>query len=322
MEAEIVEEPTPSRALVLGPRPTGLLRPVAAPAEIMAVQEETRALIEQALKPDRDYGVIPGTKKPTLLKPGAERINAAFACVARYKITEREIDHDRVVTYIDKYGEEKLSLGLYRYVLLCQLVHRDSGTVIGEGVGSCSTMEAKYISRPRDLENTALKMAKKRAYVDATLTTFGLSDQFTQDVEDMDREEAKPFALTDILTFGKNKGKTWEWLVQNDRGYVEWAIEKMDKLSAEARVALADALAAGNGKAAAGDCIKLQDLVNRAANLGVVTMDQAHQIDQVIGEANATRVAEGIQWLTGKIDAAKVGGTPKREPAQEAGLGV
>lgn len=40
-----------------------------------------------------------------------------------------------------------------------------------------------------DLENTLLKMAKKRAYVDATLTATATSGFFTQDVEDMPQLE-------------------------------------------------------------------------------------------------------------------------------------
>jgi hypothetical protein len=42
----------------------------------------------------------------------------------------------------------------------------------------------KYVDRPRECENTALKMAEKRAHVGAVLNAFGLSEQFTQDVED------------------------------------------------------------------------------------------------------------------------------------------
>ena len=38
---------------------------------------------------------------------------------------------------------------------------------------------------PADYYNTVLKMAKKRAFVDAILTTTGASDIFTQDIEDM-----------------------------------------------------------------------------------------------------------------------------------------
>jgi hypothetical protein len=177
----------------------GLLRPIAPIAEIIEVQNETRKFIHTALVEGRDYGVIPGTdgKKKAMFKPGAERVNVAFGVVARFDIVEKEVDHDRTVQwekqrwrwhdeikgrkvyYIEASGESR---GLYRYVIRCQLYRGD--TFVGEGIGSCSTMEAKYVDRPRDLENTAIKMSKKRAFVDATLTTFGLSDEFSQDYED------------------------------------------------------------------------------------------------------------------------------------------
>lgn len=175
----------------------GLLRPVASPEEVLSAQNEVRTLVAKALVKDRDFGVIPGTNKPTLLKPGAERINAAYGIAAEYAVVEKEIDHDRPVSFVKrtwKWGQvrgEKIwtetpgqSEGLYRYVVECRLVHRASGAIVGQGIGSCSTMESKYIDRPRDLENTVLKMASKRAYIAATLNTHGLSDQFTQDIED------------------------------------------------------------------------------------------------------------------------------------------
>lgn len=268
--AEMVEDLQQSTSRALAVRReavAGLIRPIAKPAEVLAAQNDTRELIQQTLQEDRDYGTIPGTKKPTLYKPGAERVNAAFGCAAQYRIIEKEVDHDRVNRYTKRdwewhpsirgkkvYGAEVVaeSQGLYRYVLLCQLVHRESGVVIGEGVGSCSTMESKYIDRPRDLENTVLKMAKKRAYVDATLTTFGLSEQFTQDVEDMehghdegDTKETRAFSIDDVLGFGKHKDKTWRQLLESDEwDYVSWAVGNMDKLTEEAKRVLSEALSA------------------------------------------------------------------------------
>jgi hypothetical protein len=41
---------------------------------------------------------------------------------------------------------------------------------------------------PDDLSNTILKMAKKRAQIDMTLTALGVSDLFTQDIEDLPAE--------------------------------------------------------------------------------------------------------------------------------------
>lgn len=273
IEAELIESVAQSTNRALAVRReavAGLIRPIAKPADVLAAQNDTRELIQATLQEDRDYGTIPGTKKPTLYKPGAERVNAAFGCAAQYRIIEKEIDHDRRNQFTKRdwewhpqvrgkkvWGEERQveSQGLYRYVLLCQLVHRESGVVIGEGVGSCSTMESKYIDRPRDLENTVLKMAKKRAYVDATLTTFGLSEQFTQDVEDMENGEGEhgeggkqpqPFSIDEQLPFGKHKGKTWRELLSTDDGwdYVSWAVGNMDKLTDEAKRVLSEALSA------------------------------------------------------------------------------
>lgn len=195
---EVARIEPPVAAIAARDAVAGLLRPVAAPAEVLAAQNETRQLVHQALKEGRDYGVIPGTgDKPTLLKPGAERINAAFACAPRYRVIESEIDHFRTVEWTKRKKqfqgkkfvgwktESGTSQGLYRYVVECELVHRASGTVIGQGMASASTMESKYIDRPRDSENVVLKMAEKRAFIAATLNAYGLSDEFTQDVEDL-----------------------------------------------------------------------------------------------------------------------------------------
>jgi hypothetical protein len=194
----------PGNTAFVPARVTKLLRPIAQPVEVIAAQNETRALIAQALVKDRDYGVIQGTKTPTLLKPGAEKVVLAFGCYARFRIVESEVDHhvavkwtktkrvynnahkgDRSFNEVQVDGE---SIGIYRYTVECEIVNRATDEVVGQFYGSCSSLESKYIDRPRDVENTVLKIAEKRALVGAALTTFGLSDQFTQDVEDLPRE--------------------------------------------------------------------------------------------------------------------------------------
>lgn len=208
IDAKATDTTTPGTALVtrVEPRPpVRLLQPIAAPAEIMAAQNATRTLIQKALDKGRDYGTVKGIDKPMLLKPGAERIVLAFGCYARFTVVESEIDHDREVRwskrkkrYRDEYQGDKrfdwiedagTSLGLYRYVVRCDIVSRETETVVGSCAGSCSTLESKYIDRPRDMENTVLKMAVKRSLVGAVLITYGLSDQFTQDLDDWDPEE-------------------------------------------------------------------------------------------------------------------------------------
>jgi hypothetical protein len=232
--AQIEDEATPSLELVPSSAPRlGLLRPIAQPAEIIASQEATRVLIHEALLEGRDYGKIPGIDKPSLLKPGAERVCLAFGCTPRYTVVEKEVEHDRPVPWrkvkaiwegprgnkrkVRDEITEGTSLGLYRYVVQCDIVHRESGQVVGSSIGSCSTMESKYVDRPRDCENTIIKMAQKRAHVGATLGAFGLSEQFTQDVEDMPREMvAGDAADDDSVKCPKCQGAMWDNREKND----------------------------------------------------------------------------------------------------------
>lgn len=176
--------------------PLRLLRPIAQPADLLRAHEEARALITGVLKEGRDYGKIPGTDRPTMYKAGAERLAIAFGLFPRFTILEKEIDHDRVTTWVkrrkefqgvqgsrtfkgwvEEHGESR---GLYRYVQVCEIVDRASGSVIGSYPGAASTMESKYIDRPRDSENTVVKMSAKRAFVGAMLVVTGLSDQFSE----------------------------------------------------------------------------------------------------------------------------------------------
>jgi hypothetical protein len=67
--------------------------------------------------------------------------------------------------------------GVFAYV--CQLIDRH-GQVVGQGRGVAELRETSLTSA-----NMAVKMAEKRAFVDAVLRAAGLSQYFTQDLEDM-----------------------------------------------------------------------------------------------------------------------------------------
>jgi hypothetical protein len=161
-------------------------------AKLIEQQNAINDVVAKLLQEGTDFGVVPNTDKPSLLKPGAERILWAFNCGAHYEILDKEIDHDREVTYQTRDGRTLTSVGLYRFIVLCRVVTRSARPqCIGTGIGSASTLESKYISRPRDVENTVLKMAQKRALVAAVLNAFALSGRFTQDVEDMPSESVQ-----------------------------------------------------------------------------------------------------------------------------------
>jgi hypothetical protein len=127
-------------------------------------------VIQKTLHQGHDFGIIPGTDKPTLLKPGAEKILMMMGLRSEFEIVDSTRDFEK---------------GFFQYQVRCRLLKGDM--VITEGLGACNTRERKYLKMdPYTMDNTVLKMAKKRALVDAALLVASLSDVFTQDLEDMD----------------------------------------------------------------------------------------------------------------------------------------
>lgn len=182
--------------------------------------------IKEYLVEGEDYGTIPGTPKPTLLKPGADKLCELYGLADDYQVVQRTEDFDK---------------GLFDYEIKCILTSKRNGTLVSTGMGSCNSFEKRYRWRdaqrkcpncgkeaiikgkeeygggwlcfPKkggcgakfgdkdpgivdqaigkvqnediaDLKNTILKMSKKRAKIDATLSATRSSGVFTQDMED------------------------------------------------------------------------------------------------------------------------------------------
>lgn len=139
--------------------------------------DEMSRFIDEVLVSGVDYGIVPHTSKPTLLKPGAEKILNFLGLIARTEVANRI---------------EDIGAGYFAYECKVYVIDRD-GVVRGEGVGITNSKEGKYAkSTGFAVQNTILKMAKKRALVDATLNVGAISGRFTQDVEDMNIEPDAP----------------------------------------------------------------------------------------------------------------------------------
>lgn len=89
--------------------------------------------VQTIMVKDTDFGVIPGTDKPTLLKPGAEKLATFFGLTKRFEIIERVEDF----TGKDHNGE-----AFFYYLYRCALWRGDF--LIAESDGSCSSFESKY----------------------------------------------------------------------------------------------------------------------------------------------------------------------------------
>ena len=224
--------------------------------ELKSQIHKIQQIMRDAMKENEHYGKIPGTDKPTLLKPGAEKLALVFRLAPSFDIKRSDLPG-----------------GHREFEIVCKLTHIPSGRFLAEGVGSCSTLETKYRYRrvepeltdkpvPKtywnmrktnpsaaqeliggkgymtkktengewfianksiervenpdiaDQYNTVLKMAKKRAQIDATLTATAASDIFTQDIGD-NEDETKPAVVktvreklrNEILEFCKGNNK-------------------------------------------------------------------------------------------------------------------
>jgi hypothetical protein len=199
------------------------------PLTALAIQSQVNTIQEvmnQVMKQNVHYGIIPGCKEPSLFKPGAEKIMATFRLSADPEVIDIS-DADQI-----------------RYRVKLRLIS-SGGVFVGAGIGECSSNEEKYKWRkaickeefdeapvdrkrekwskgfqnkpnykqqqirtePADLANTILKMAKKRALIDAVLTCTAASDCFTQDIEDLPEEyinQDQPRQQDQVTFVGEN----------------------------------------------------------------------------------------------------------------------
>jgi len=88
---------------------------------------------KQLMVSGTDFGIIPGTDKPTLLKPGAEKLTSLFGLSPRFEIVEKATDWT---------GEQHDGEPFFYFQYRCKLFYGE--WVAGEGIGSCNSWEKKY----------------------------------------------------------------------------------------------------------------------------------------------------------------------------------
>lgn len=141
------------------------------PSRLSLLQKGLQEYIQTDLQERTDYGKIAGYNKPTLLKPGAEKICRYLELSIEYTVEHRYEDWEK---------------GLFLYEVKVRLRQLENGVIAAEGIGSANTKESAF-AQPNGYPqlNTVIKMAKKRALVDAALNVSASSGHFTQDVEDL-----------------------------------------------------------------------------------------------------------------------------------------
>lgn len=186
--------------------------------------------IKKYMTKGEDYGEIPGISKPTLLKPGAEKLCDVYGFAKMVEVKNRIEDWEK---------------GFFHYEVEVTLINKKNNLVEAQGVGSCNSKERKYrYQDPYTIVNTILKMAKKRALIDAVLSATRSSGIFTQDVEDMDVEEEtiKPstekqrryiYNLSKEKHFDEDQLRTFcSNTIGEDKPSKDWSSEEASKIIA------------------------------------------------------------------------------------------
>jgi hypothetical protein len=207
---------------------------------------------QELMDPEVDYGVIPGTDKPTLKQPGSEKLLLFYRFAPRFEVESK---------FGDGLDTPPISVVVHCFVHLGS----HDGPIVNEGVGAATFWEKRYRYRrgeracpscsatgtvikgkeefgggwlcfakkggcgakfgiddpaitqqvvgdienpdPFDLFNTLVKMAAKRAQVDATKRATGTSALYTQDIEDMDQADREAGPTTPSPSRGQQRAQ-------------------------------------------------------------------------------------------------------------------
>ena len=182
-----------------------VLRPAMPLPEFVTHLRALEEFIKQALVPGVDYGQIPGTQRPVLLKPGAEKLALRFGFVKQARLVEKIEDWETPFFY-------------YRYHVELYLQSKEGERyLVAEADGSANSKESKWAYRwvpkgqvPEGLDpetlpkrmsgktvlyqipnpeifslvDTIQKMAYKRAFVAAVRLATATSGVFAEETEE------------------------------------------------------------------------------------------------------------------------------------------
>lgn len=197
---------------------------IGAPLSAATVKQQIQIIqgvMKEAMVAETHFGVIPGTNKPTLYKAGAEKLCLTFRLSPTYDVIKsdlgqghREYEVRCTLTHIPSqkvFGEgvgvcstmeSKFRYRGNTFEETGEPIPKDAKEKKAEyrkqGFGMKKIDDkwvwVKYGEKQEnpdiaDVYNTVLKMAKKRAHVDAVLTATAASDIFAQDLEDLPEAE-------------------------------------------------------------------------------------------------------------------------------------
>jgi hypothetical protein len=232
--------------------------------EVIAGVRKIHQVMGEVMHDGEHYGLIPGCgDKKVLYKAGAEKISMTFQFSSEYKVQKESLggDHREYEVVCTLKTRNGLFVGegvgncntketKFRYrvtpptntgqpVPKSYWDNRDQQILGGLGFIAKKVDKQWFIFKKSDERienpdiadtyNTVLKMAKKRAYVDAVITATNCSDIFTQDLED--------FENTENANEGQSKPKASDYQqtikYQDDSNKLASVQERLDKIQVD-----------------------------------------------------------------------------------------
>lgn len=160
----------------------------------MAIQRfsQVAEFVQEMMRKDIDFGIIPGTSKPTLLKPGAEKLTTFFGLSKQFEIIEKVEDWT---------GEAHNGEPFFYYLYRCKLSR--GNILIAESDGSCNSFEVKYRYRKServcpDCGLANIRKSKQGGGWYCWQKTGGCGSTFANDDVNIERQETGRIINPDI----------------------------------------------------------------------------------------------------------------------------
>ena len=239
-------------------------------------------VMEAVMKDGEHFGVIPGCgKKPSLLQPGAQKLLVTFRLAPEYQITEKSIEK-----------------GHREYVVQCTLKTIGSGSFVGQGAGSASTMEGKW----------RFRVAPK------TLTDRPVPKSY------WDLRQSDPKAALESIGgkgFSTQKNEAGQWMIAEGSSDKVEHDNPADYYNTVLKMACKRALVAATLTATAASDIFTQDVEELAENF------KAAETPQTAPKAPPARPAPEPESFEDMVDGEQPAATqpPKTAPRASVSLG-
>jgi len=134
------------------------------PDRLLTRFRNIQRIVDEIMKEDIHYGIVPGTRERSLWQAGAETLCSAFLLGPEYEILSQILNDEEVT-----------------FTVRARIISIQTGAIIASGIGAASSKEEKYKWRravsEREFENTPQDRRRMKTWIDKSTGEIGESQQ-------------------------------------------------------------------------------------------------------------------------------------------------